>query len=295
MTSMWALLSLLSAFGQALGWALKKKSLQSAGVNNLLACVASLTSGLLLLPLHVLFNGWNFPSITQSFVTATLAVILANITAAWAAYRALDRAPLSLLMPFIAVSSIIMVPLEYVLRGILPNPFQLLGIALVVSGAFFLLAQQRHNKVNLQALALFSVTVLCFSLAPPFMAIAVRETQSPFFTAALMHAGITLGFIPFVILARENKAVRALKASGQWTKTFLLMIAAGAVTALLENGPASVALLSASASEVFALKRTMPLFALILGIVLFHEKVTKRHLAGTLLVITGSILVVAFQ
>ena len=76
-------------------------------------------------------------------------------------------------------------------------------------------------------------------------------------------------------------------------KSFLL--ASGAVIGLFEIGPSTVALLTAKASEVFALKRTMPFFALILGVVMFHEKVTKRHMIGTSLLVVGSMFVVWFR
>jgi uncharacterized membrane protein len=73
------------------------------------------------------------------------------------------------------------------------------------------------------------------------------------------------------------------------------MFIVGAVTVLLEWSPALVALLPAKASEVNALKRTMPFFALILGVIMFHEHVTKRHIAGTALLVVGSMFVVWFR
>lgn len=45
----WIFLSLLSAFGQAFGWALKKKSLENKGVNNTLGLVSFLVAGSMLI------------------------------------------------------------------------------------------------------------------------------------------------------------------------------------------------------------------------------------------------------
>jgi drug/metabolite transporter (DMT)-like permease len=73
------------------------------------------------------------------------------------------------------------------------------------------------------------------------------------------------------------------------------MVLAGIVIAMIENGPVAIALENATASEVFALKRTMPFFALLLGMFMFNEKITRRHVLGTVFLIIGSILIVWFQ
>ncbi len=295
MAHTWIFLALLAAFGQALGWALKKKTLESKGVNNSLGVVSFLVAGLLLFFMFWVANGAVLPVLTTRFWQAALIVILTNILAVWMAYKALDRAPLSLLLPFIAVSSLGMIPVEYFARGVLPNGLQVAGIFFVVVGSVFFTAKEMPHRENLRAMAYFAVTVLCFSISSPYMGVAVDEVHSGLFAAAVFHLGISLGFVPLVFLAREGKALQRLQQQGLGPKLFGMMVASGCCIALLENGPATVALLSAKASEVFALKRLMPFFGLGLGVLMFNEKVTRHHILPTFLLVAGSALIVWFR
>ena len=132
----WVLLSILSAFGQALGWALKKKTLENKGINNTLGALSFFAAGAILALLWGLSSDdWMVPQMTVRFVMASLVVIGMNIFAVWAAYRALDKAALSMLMPFMALTALAIVPVEYFLRGTMPNVWQICGIAVVVCGA----------------------------------------------------------------------------------------------------------------------------------------------------------------
>ncbi len=291
----WAFLSILSGFGQALGWALKKKTLENKGVNNTLGFVSFLTAGVLLIFMWGIKSGWVFPAMSERFISASLIVIILNVVAVWAGYRALDKAALSMLMPFVALTSLAIIPVEYLLRGVLPTTLQVVGITVVVVGAILFASKELPKKEAFTAIGYFAVTILCYSITSPFMAVAVEASGSGLFSAAVFHLGIAIGFLPLVFLINEGVTVQALRLRGEWKKVLLLMVIAGSVVALLENGPATVALESAKASEVFALKRTMPFFALILGIMMFNERVTKRHVIGTTLLVLGSMLIVWFR
>lgn len=291
----WIFLSILSAFGQAFGWALKKKTLENKGVNNTLGVISFTMAGIILIFLWGIKNNWVLPETTERFIFATLVVIILNIVAVWTGFRALDKEALSNLMPFVALTSLAIVPIEYFLRGVFPNSLQIIGIAIAVAGAILFTAKELPKKESLTAAGYFLVTIFCYSITSPFMAVAVEESENGLFSAAVFHLGIATGFIPLVIMAKENIAIQAFRIKGEWKKIILLMILAGTVVAILENGPATVALETAKASEVFALKRTMPFFSLVLGIIMFGEKVTKKHIFGTALLVLGSAFIVWFR
>lgn len=291
---MWISLSLLSAFGQALAWALKKKTLEVPGINNTIGIVAYLAAGLVLFMAYGAVNGAVMPPVSERFVSSVLLIIFLNVLASWCAYRALDLAPLSMLMPFVALSSLGLVPVEYVVRGVLPNAMQIIGITSLVVGAIIFSA--RHfGKIPTKALAYFSVTITCYAIGPAFMAVAVDESGSALFSAALFHLGISIGFVPLALLARETKTVQALRREGHLVRIMLLVVLTGIVIAVFENGPNTLAMAYAKASEVMAVKRTMPFFALILGIIMFHERVNRRHVVGTFFLVAGAMLIVWFK
>lgn len=295
MTYTWVFLSVLSGFGQALGWALRKKALENIGLNNTLGCVSFLIGGALLFFVYVLLHGLAAPPVTLRFLEAMGVIVTVNVIGAWASFRALGRAPLSLLMPFFPVLALTVVPVEYVVRGVAPHGFQLLGMALIAVGAVLLSLKAWPDRSARKALGYFAVCLACFSLGIPFQAVAVEETQSGLFTAAVFLFGIGAGFVPLVLVSGERFVWARLAGTKDFTKVLWLMAATGFVSAFLENAPQITALLSAKASEVFALKRTMPFFALVLGVFMFHEKITRRHVAGTALLVVGSMMVVWFR
>lgn len=290
----WVLLSLLGAFGQAFGWALKKKVLDNTNVNNTLGVVSFAVAGIVLWVWYRL-SGTYVVDLSEKFWIASLGIIVLNVCAAWSAYKAIDKAALSMLMPFVSLTALAIVPIEFLLRGVAPSLFQIIGIAVVVIGGIVLTVKGSLSKEVFTVAGYFAVTLVCYSISSPLMAVAIEESRSGIFSAAVFHLGIAIGFVPLMVMAGEVPAIRSLQNSGRWLYLLGIMVLTGLIVALLENGPISLALEDANASEVFALKRTMPFFALILGIMMFGEQVTRRHAFGTALLVLGSFLIVWFR
>lgn len=291
----WILFSLLGALGQALGTTYKKKSLTIPGLNNTLGLVAYAVAGTCLFLLWGLSRSFAFPIISQVFVLAAFITILLNVVASWCMYRVLDVSDISKLLPFMSLTALLMVPIEYFLRGVFPNGMQILGMILVVLGGIIFAGKGRPSLSTIRAAKYFGVTLLCYSITSPYMAVMQEESREPLFSGAVMHLGMAIGFIPLVIWSKEKNMVLTLHASGNWGKVFRTMCIAGLIVAFLENGPIFMALETANASEVFALKRTMPIFALLLGNHFFNEKVLKKHVFAAVLMVIGSMAVVWFK
>jgi drug/metabolite transporter (DMT)-like permease len=292
----WVWLSLLAAFGQAFGWALKKKALNNLGLNNVVGFVSYTVAALTLTLTWVFFDTTDIV-LTDAFWGAMGALIVLNIIAVWAGFKALDRSNLSALMPFMSLTAVAIVPVEYVLRGLLPNLPQIFGILVIVVGAIVVTTKKALSPNALMGAGYFALTLLCYSITSPLQGVTVTESGSGLLAAAIFHAGIALGFIPIVILTQEYRTMNAMRgqSSRPWLHILGWMACAGLASALLENGPINVALESGTASEVFALKRTMPFFALIIGILMFDERITRRQMIGTALLVVGSFLIVWYR
>lgn len=292
----WIWLSLLAAFGQAFGWALKKKALNNLGLNNVVGLVSYTVAALALTLLWILFGTTDIV-LSNRFWGAMGALITLNIVAVWAGFKAIDRSDLSALMPFMSLTAIAIVPVEYVLRGLLPTLPQMLGIVVVVAGAIIVATKKALSPNALIGAGYFSVTLLCYSITSPLQGVTVTESGSGLFAAAIFHTGIALGFIPIVFFTRELRTLSTIKSHDlkSWLRILGWMVLAGLAVAILENGPINVALETATASEVFALKRTMPFFALILGVLVFKEHITRRQVIGTALLVIGSVLIIWFR
>jgi len=290
---LWIMLAVLAAFGQALGWAIKKSALENKGLNHSLGAVAFVVAGGLFFALYAVMG---VPAHTsQTFWLAAGGVIALNIVAVWAMYRALDSGiDFSTLMPFMALTSIAVVPVEYLIRGVLPHPMQIIGIIIVVMGAV-IFSMRSWQREEVHGIGYFAITMACYSVAPALMAVAVQTSQSALFSAGVFHIGIAGGFFILVILARETAVWKSMSHI-KVRQVLGVMILAGVVIALVENGPATVALKYASASEVFALKRLMPLFAMAIGYWYFHERqLTAQKVLGALAMVAGSAIIVWFH
>lgn len=291
----WVFLSILGAFGQALSWGLKKKALNQSGINNVIGFVGYATAGATLTLLYCLLEKGGGVHLTSTFWVAMLFIVVLNVIAAWTGYRAVDKGNLSMLMPFISLTALTIVPIEYVLRNTIPTIYQLWGMVVVVFGAIVIAMNEKPTKESFTVAGYFTITLVCYSVTSPLMGIAVNESGSGLLVAVIMHLGIALGFISLLLISREHNTIYELKREGHFTRLFMWMVLAGVVIAVFENGPINVALETATASEVFALKRTMPFFALILGVLMFNEKITRRHIFGTALLVIGSALIIWYR
>lgn len=290
----WVFLSLFAAFGHAFGLALRKKVLRVKGVGNLLGFVSFLaTAGLCYLIWFTLGSGV-LPSLSQTFYVFASLAILANLAAVLSTHKALEHADLSLLVPFTSLSALLVVLSEYLISDVILQQLQLVGVAFVALGAFLVVLKKFPDKKTYVALGYYSITIISISVLSVFLKIIVDETGDPVFVVATVNSGVAVGFILLMAFEKKLNAFSMLTRKGG-LKLLGVMIALGATVALINKLPTNFAYEQASAGEVIAVKRIMPFFGLILGIVMFKEKVTLRHAIGTALLVGGCMLVVWFQ
>ena len=240
----WVGLSLLAAFGQAFGWALKKRALVTQGINNILGATSFLVAGGTLF-IFWLFLGRQWPNIASEYFLVPLAVMVSgNIIAVWAAYRALEKGSFARLMPLMSFTALLVVPVEYYLRGLVPTKMQLLGAALIVAGALLFSSTKSFlkEKGGWGVYGYFGLTLIIYSFMPVFQALMVETTKDGLFSAAIIHLSIGIGFIPLVIFSQEIKSLRGLIELGQYRKLLWFIVGSGLVIGFLENGPATIAL-----------------------------------------------------
>ncbi len=293
----WITLSITAAFGQALGWAIKKRVLNDSRFNNTLGFVSyAVAGGVLFIPV-LMDPNLTVSSLNASFWHVTFWVVMLNILAVWAAYKALDIGDFHKLMPFIALTAVLIVPIEWLLRGVLPTLLQFVGMVVIALGAIvFAIDKAGKRSYDFRAYLYFGITLFCYSLASSLMSVAVERSGSGILSAAIFLVGISIGFFILLLATKEYVVVWQYFKNKKLLHPILWMVAAGLVNALLENGPITIALETAKASEVFALKRLMPIFALIIGYAWFKERhVSRRKIYATAAMVVGSFVVVWFR
>lgn len=297
----WVILSLAGALFQALEFAIKKKLLQSKGLNNLTACLAFIGASLIFWLMYISQSDgifW-FPDLSLRFWNGMFWSVFLNVLAVWFFYRAIDLAELSYLSPFMALTSLSMIVPPMFILGEMPTLQSFVGIGVVVIGAMLIdfkphkkeENQTMVNRNNKKGKLYFSMTALCYTFAPTALKVAVVES-SPIFTSFLSHLLIGVSFILFIFLFKEKNRINELCKNKIMRKRFFIGIVLAAIAIAAANGSINFALKIADVSNVMAIKRVMPIFALLIGIFYFKEKkdLLKKFIA-TIIMIIGAILI----
>jgi drug/metabolite transporter (DMT)-like permease len=300
----WILYSLLGAVTQAVEMAVKKKTLQVRGANNLVGALAMLSAGLSMFALYFFEYGTFFPNtpLGAQFWLSAVVTTLLNIVGAWFLYRAIDIAELSYLMPFMMLTSLsIMLPPIIFLREF-PTMWSILGIVVVMLGALFMdyrpkglletVEDLELRRLNKKAKHYFLVTALCYTFTPTTMKIAV-VLGGAVFTSALVSMLMFVGFLLLIFMLGETRrSVEVLTKSGRGV--FILGVSIAGLAIALSQWGISNALLLAPVAYVMSVKRLMPIFAFAIGYFLFHEQSnTARKLSATIVMIAGALIITA--
>lgn len=290
--------------------AVKKKALQTKGVNNFIAFFSFTFAGILIGFILFFQNGElfgeinNFPRLWHNvFWSVSL-----NVLAYFFLYKALDSADLSYLMPFMVLTSIFVIIPPFLLLGEIPSVVGFLGILTIVCGAILMeyrkkskliaRAEEKIQKIknNRKGFVYFVITAICWTITPTTFKIAIVES-SPLVASFIIVLFIGLSFFFLVILFREMSKIKEKFYFNKKEKMVLLiaLIIAGIVIAV-QQVSMNTALKLSDVSYVMAVKRTMPFFAFMIGYLYFKEREhIKRKLIATALMVAGAILIVLFN
>lgn len=307
---MWIIQSVLGAFFQAVGMAVKKKALQIRGLNNFIAFFSFTFAGIIIGLVLLFQQGSIFPEIANvaKFWHAIFWAVFLNIFAYFFLYKALDIADLSYLMPFMTLISVTVIIPPIFLLGEIPSLFGFLGILLVVAGAIIMEYRKKNKpsqitsdeaqkiKNNRKGFVYFIITALCWTFTSPALKIAAVES-SAIFSSFIVALFIGLSFFFLVILFKETPKIKKLFSTGGTREKMVLLIALviAGISIVFEQITINTAFRLADVSYVIAVKRTMPFFAFIIGYFYFKEKNNvRRKLVATALMVAGSMVIINF-
>jgi drug/metabolite transporter (DMT)-like permease len=301
---MWILLALLGAFAQAVGAAIKKKALQTSGMNNVIGFIAFAFAGLLFWILFAVDSGSFWMSgLSVRFWQSMGWYAGLNVLAVWFMYKALDIAEFNHLMPFMTLTSLSLVIPPMIFLGEFPSPIGIMGIILIVCGVLlmnYVRAQkvqsaiaEKQKRDNRTGVHYFLVTALCYTFAPTAAKISIQES-SVLFASFLVHTLIAIGFLTIICGLRELPKLSTVLIRPAQRELLFAVLVAGLVI-VFENGSINLALSEASVAYVFALKRMMPFFAFIIGVLYFKERNgLQKKFIGTVLMVTGAVIMTVF-
>ncbi|MBI5190279.1 MAG: EamA family transporter [Nitrospirae bacterium] len=283
---MWLILSVLSAFVQATVDAFTKKALNGADfyivswLRNLLA-VPFLLAALWFVPI---------PKLDPTFYWACGLAMPLEVIATLMYIRALEISPMSLTMPFLALTPLYLLIFSYVLLGEAPSPAGLAGVLLLCAGAYLLNAHTlREGGIFAPFKAVYREkgsmlmmgVALIFAVTSDLSKLAIMHSSAMFF-GVFYVAVFSFVFTP-VALYFTKKPVSVPRSD------YGLYIFIGATLALLAILQ-PLALAISHVSYMIAVKRLSLLFSIGYGYFMFGESHIKERLLGGAVMLLGLIV-----
>src|SRR3990172_12354495 len=187
MTTMnpWVFYALLTAFSLATADAISKKAL---GRSNEYV-IAWVREGYALPFLALAFFFIDIPPLDKTFYLSLLLMVPLEIAAIILYVKAIKLSPLSLTIPFLAVSPVFIILTAFILLGELPDRSGILGILLIVIGAYLLNIRTTRGDllgpfkaIRRERGALFMIIVaLIYSVTATLGKVAVQHSGPIFF------------------------------------------------------------------------------------------------------------------
>jgi drug/metabolite transporter (DMT)-like permease len=237
----------------------------------------------------VLFGG---PVAVQpAYWLPALGSVALNVVANLAFLQAVRISPLSVTVPLLSLTPVFTALLGFAVLGERPVPLDLVGIALVVVGAFWLNLGMTEGQSSARAFLsqpgawLMAGTALLLSLTIPLDKLAVGRASPPFH-GLILTAGIAVGSLAVLAVQKRWGELAGLRRG--WLP-FVLALAASTLALGFQ-------LVALQAGVLVSLLETLKrgignLLAVILGRAAFGEMVTPGKLAAALLMAAGVALI----
>ncbi len=297
----WAALAGGTAFFYALhgGWSARI----SRRIGAVHAAWALFTFALPVFLLYLAARG--IPPVGAGFWPAWAVAVAGNLVAWYLFFAALRTGDLGLTYPLLALTPIFVPIVEWVLLAEVPSAGGAVGIGLVVAGVYLLNFGEIRAGVlspfaalakDGAAIKALTVSVI-WSVTGTLDRVAVLES-SPAFYGFMLSAGLAVLFLPFALATRAG--AHAVDGSESWDSRFRSQLAPAGRGALLVHGLLFAfmiilqmeALTLALASYVLSIKRAGAVLAVLLGYFAFREGALGPRLTGTLVTLTGALVLV---
>ncbi len=283
---LWLPLGLMAALGTAAADAVTKRSFADLSPYGM-----SLAQWLFALPYLILVGlAIHWPPVDRTFWLAVAAALPLEVAAALLYMRAIKVCHISLCVPFLAFTPILLIFTGRLILGEGLNRWGVAAVLLMAGGSYILsLSTGRFGFLApLKALArepgarfMLAVAVL-YSCTAALGKLAILHSEPAFFGVAypLMFSGVMLTGYPF----SNPKPARTLLARRGWGMILGLCLAATTLSQVY-------GLKLAPAAYLIAVKRTSVFFTVILGGLWLRERPFLPRLIGAGLMVSGVILI----
>ncbi len=284
---MWIIYSLLTAFSFATSDALTKRVLASRD-EYYVAWVR------LLFSLPVLFISLLFveiPHLNKTFWLATICALPLEITAIILYTKALKISPISLTMPFLALTPLFLIVMSYVILGERVSLKGGIGIFLMAIGSYTLNIHKIRHTILEPVKAIFRekgsvmmiIVAFIFSITSSLGKMAI-ENSSPIFFGSFYFILVTFFFTPIAVGKNKGK-ISIVK------KDVIPLIPIGVTYSMMILFH-MLAMSLSNVAYMISIKRTSLLFSVLYGHFLFKEEKIAEKALGSIIMFLGFVLIV---
>ena len=307
---LWILLALLGAVTNASYFIIIKRYITTLDPK-ILTGVGFTCGGLLLFAFSAIRG---FPVIGQDFYTAVAITAVLNIISLSLIFKALSSTDLSLSIPMLSFTPVILIGTSYLLLNEVPSLSGVAGICIIVIGSYVLniSAGDKHFLDPVKSMLrnrgswYMLIVAFLFAVSINFDKIALINSD-PFFGMALTVLAIGVAFVLMaayslnslrnISLQKPAKNGDQASISGSpafpYRKYLPLAILIGAFVAI-EAGSINVAYTLQIVPYVIAIKRLSIIFVVLYGTLVFSEHEIGKRLMGAALMVAGAIIIVLF-
>lgn len=286
---LWFVLALIAAITHAARTAVSKKLLQN--VDEYLVAWATSIFALPFMIIALFFFG--LPKIDTIFWIALLIGVLLNTITTILYFKSIKLSPLSLTVPFLTFTPLFLLITSPIMLGEFPSLWGVIGISLIVFGAYVLNIQTLHKGFLAPFKAIFKekgsvlmlIVALIFSITANIDKIAILHSN-PVFYIFLFHVFLTIIFTSLIQFKSKDK-IKQVK------KNYLGLILIGFLFAVMIVSQ-MIAIKLTLVAYVNSVKRTTVIFSVIFGYFFFKEKNFKQCLAGAIIMVIGVVLIGVF-
>ncbi|MBE9537284.1 MAG: DMT family transporter [Proteobacteria bacterium] len=283
---LWFYLALASAIGLSITDTLSKVALKESGsfVVAWVRWVFAAPFLLLILPFI------EIPVLDSTFWIVTLVAIPLEIAAILLYMQAIKVSPLSLTIPFLALTPVFLIVTSFLFLGELPDLSGLAGIMLIAFGAYMLnlksrreglfapfkaIARERGSLMMIGVAMIYSITANLGKIA--------LQHSSPLFFAVIYTLLISATMTPFVFMLRRDEISKVGR------RPVLFIMIGVAFGLMILSHFAAIALIEVP--YMISVKRSSMIFSVLSGFFLFKESDIKDRLAGAMLMLAGIVLI----
>ncbi len=284
--TLWALLALLTALCESGKDLLTRRLLRHGGLSSRLVMgAACLVSALLALPLTLAALGRGVAPDPIPLLLSLLATALVNGLAFWSYGRALARGDLSLVLPLINLSPVVLLLSGWLMLGERPTPLALVGVLLLVMGALEL-GRSGPGAAGLWgqpgARAMLLVALL-WGIGAGIDKLGVRAAGTLTWVTTF---NLVVG-LPLLLPALAAGEGEGLRRHWPWLLLLGLVGAAG-------MGLQMEALRRTAVVHVIAIKRLSTLFSALAGVIWLGENGGTLRLPAAAVMLIGAVMVLRF-